>query len=428
MIKLNLSNLKREDLVDFEAYKDKVEEINNVIKNKTGAGNDFLGWVDYPTNYDHDELKRIQNKANEFIKNYEVLVVCGIGGSYLGSNAAIDAINGLYPQNKMEIVYLGNSIDPNYVSQTIEYLKTKNFAICCISKSATTETSVSFRILKNILEEKLGKEKVKDAIVCVTDKEKGALRTLANNEGYETYVLPDDIGGRFSVITAVGLFPIACAGIDVEELLKGCASAQKEYANPNILENNAYKYALERHFLYKEKGYKCEMLCSYELRLRMFNEWWKQLYGESEGKDGTGLLPTSAVFTTDLHSLGQFIQEGSKILVETVLYIKEPNNDIKIPFDKDNLDGLNFIADKSLAYVNNKAHEGTLSAHSKEGNVPVMEIQIDKLTAFTLGEIFYFFMKACAMSAYLNGVNPFNQPGVEVYKKNMFHLLGKPGY
>lgn len=429
MIKVSFSHVNKEKLVDFEAYKDKVKEIDDKIRNKTGAGNDYLGWYDWPTSYDKDEVNRIQIKAKEFIENYDTLVVCGIGGSYLGSNAVIDAINGLYPTNKMKIVYLGNTLDPNYIHQVLNYLKNRNFAICCISKSGTTtETSISFRLLKTLLEEKVGIEKARKAIVCVTDKEKGALKVLANNEGYETYILPDNIGGRYSVITAVGLFPIACAGIDIIEFLKGCAKAQKDYDNPNILENDAYKYALERYFLYSELNYKVEMLCSYEPRFRMLNEWWKQLFDESEGKEDKALLTSSCVFTTDLHSLGQFIQEGSKILFETVIYVDKPNFDVEIPSDKDDLDGLNYLAGKNLSFVNNKAYEGTLKAHSEHANIPNITINLDEMNAFTLGELLYFFMKACAMSAYLLDVNPFNQPGVEIYKRNMFHLLGKKGY
>ena len=429
MIKVSFSHVNEEKLVDFEAYKDKVKEIDDKIRNKTGAGNDYLGWYDWPTSYDKDEVNRIQIKAKEFIENYDTLVVCGIGGSYLGSNAVIDAINGLYPTSKMKIVYLGNTLDPNYIHQVLEYLKNRNFAICCISKSGTTtETSISFRLLKTLLEEKVGIEKARKAIVCVTDKEKGALKVLANNEGYETYILPDNIGGRYSVITAVGLFPIACAGIDIVEFLNGCAKAQKDYDNPNILENDAYKYALERYFLYSELNYKVEMLCSYEPRFRMLNEWWKQLLDESEGKEDKALLTSSCVFTTDLHSLGQFIQEGSKILFETIIYVDKPNYDVEIPSDKDDLDGLNYLAGKNLSFVNNKAYEGTLKAHSEHANIPNITINLDEMNAFTLGELLYFFMKACAMSAYLLDVNPFNQPGVEIYKKNMFHLLGKKGY
>lgn len=429
MIKLDFSYVKKDQLVNFTDYKDKIKELDNTIRNKLGAGNDFLGWYSWPNDYDKEEVKRIKIKAQEFIDNYDTLVVCGIGGSYLGANAVIDAINGLYPTNKMKIVYLGNTLDPNYTHQVLEYLKNRNFAVCCISKSGTTtETSVSFRILKTMLEEKLGKDGAKKAIVCVTDKEKGALKTLANNEGYETYILPDNIGGRYSVITAVGLFPIACAGIDIDEFLNGCKAAMEKYDNPNILENDAYKYALERYYLHIKLNYKVEMLCSYELRFRMLNEWWKQLFDESEGKDGKGLLTSSVVFTTDLHSLGQFIQEGSKILFETVIYIDNPTYDVTIPYDSENLDGLNYLADKTLSFVNSKAYEGTLKAHGEHGNVPNIRINLDKMDAFNLGELLYFFMKACAMSAYLLGVNPFNQPGVEIYKKNMFHLLGKKGY
>ncbi len=429
MINVDFSFVKKELLVDFASYKDKVKEIDKMINEKTGAGSDFLGWLKYPLTYDKEEFNRIKVKAKEFRENYDTLVVCGIGGSYLGANAVIDAINGLYPTTGMKIVYLGNTLDSTYTAQVINYLKNRNFAICCISKSGTTtETSVSFRILKSILEEKLGKERARKAIVCVTDKEKGALKTLATKEGYETYVLPDDVGGRYSVLTAVGLFPIACANIDIDDLMAGALEAMKKYDNANILENDAYKYALERFYLYSKYDYKVEMLCSYELKLRMFNEWWKQLFDESEGKDGKALLTASSVFTTDLHSLGQFIQEGSKILFETVIYIDKPALDVTIPYDEENLDGLNFIAGKNLSYVNSKAHEGTLHAHSESGNVPNIQINLNELTPFTLGELIYFFMKSCAMSAYLLGVNPFNQPGVEIYKKNMFHLLGKPGY
>ncbi len=429
MINVDFSFVKKEQLVDFASYKDKVKEIDKMINEKTGAGSDFLGWLKYPLTYDKEEFNRIKAKAKEFRENYDTLVVCGIGGSYLGANAVIDAINGLYPTTGMKIVYLGNTLDSTYTAQVINYLKNRNFAICCISKSGTTtETSVSFRILKSILEEKLGKEKARKAIVCVTDKEKGALKTLATKEGYETYVLPDDVGGRYSVLTAVGLFPIACANIDIDDLMAGALEAMKKYDNANILENDAYKYALERFYLYSKCDYKVEMLCSYELKLRMFNEWWKQLFDESEGKNGKALLTASSVFTTDLHSLGQFIQEGSKILFETVIYIDKPALDVTIPYDEENLDGLNFIAGKNLSYVNSKAHEGTLHAHSESGNVPNIQINLNELTPFTLGELIYFFMKSCAMSAYLLGVNPFNQPGVEIYKKNMFHLLGKPGY
>jgi glucose-6-phosphate isomerase len=426
-IKVNFDYIAKEDLVDFKASAAKVKEIDSVIKNKTGLGNGFLGWLDRPTNYNKEEVARIKKKSSEFIANYDTLVVCGIGGSYLGARAAIEALTGQYG-SKMEIIYLGNTLDPNYIDETIEHLKTKKFAVCVISKSGTTtETSVSFRILKEILEEKYGKDYARKSIVAVTDKAKGALKTLATKEGYETYVLPDDIGGRYSVLTAVGLFPIACAGIDIEALLKGAKEAQKQYDDPNIETNDAYKYALERNYLY-QKGYKVEMFASYEPRLKMINEWWKQLFDESEGKNGKAVLTDSVTFTTDLHSLGQFIQEGSKILYETVLWIDQPTTEVTVPSDKEDLDGLNYLADKPLSYINHKAYIGTLQAHSSTAKVPNICINISKMDAEELGRLFYFFMKACAMSAYLLGVNPFNQPGVEVYKRNMFHLLGKKGY
>lgn len=429
MIKLNFDYVSESNLATFEDFTTKVKKIDSQIRNKTGEGNDFLGWYDWPENYDKDEVEKIKAKAKEFRENYETLVVCGIGGSYLGSNAVIDALNGLHPVDKMEIIYLGNTLSPTYITQTLKYLENKNYCICCISKSGTTtETSISFRILKDHLEAKIGKEKAKNAIVCVTDKSSGALRTLCNKEGYVAFDLPSSIGGRYSVITAVGLFPIACAGIDIDEFLKGCLAAKKEYDNPNILENSAYQYAVARHYLNKVQGYKCEVMCSYDLNFRMFNEWWKQLYGESEGKHETGIYPSSCVFTTDLHSLGQFIQEGSKILFETVIYVEHNDLDTIIPFDKEDLDEINYISGKTISYVNRKAYEGTLLAHSKEGKVPNITITLDELTPFTLGQLIYFFMKSCAMSGYLNGINPFNQPGVQVYKNNMFHLLGKKGY
>ena len=428
MIKVDFNYVQKENLVDFEKYQDVIKEIDASIKNKTGLGSDFLGWNDWPLDYDKDEVKRIKAKANEFIKKYDVLVVCGIGGSYLGPRAVIEAINGLYSQDKMKVVYLGNTLDPNYTAEVINFIKDKKFCVCVISKSGTTtETSISFRILKELAEQKYGKDKAKDAIVAVTDKSQGALRKLSDTEGYETFELPGDIGGRFSVMTPVGLFPIACAGIDIKEFIEGLKDGIKNYSSDNLEENEAYKYALERHALYL-RGCKVEMVVTYEPRLECLNGWLKQLFDESEGKEGKSLLVTSCTFTTDLHSLGQFIQEGSKILFETVTYFEEPNTDFEIPFDKDNLDNLNYIAGKNLSYVNKKAYEGTLQAHADVGNVPNITISLKKLTPRSIGELLYFHMKACAMSAYLNGLNPFNQPGVEVYKKNMFHLLGKPGY
>ena len=426
MIKLDLSNTVKE--IDFEPYKDKVAKINKMINEKTGEGHDFLGWTTWPQDYDKDEVNRMVKSAKYVRDNFEVLVVCGIGGSYLGARAAIEAINGLFPNDKLEIIYMGQTFSPNYIAQVMEYLKNKKFAINVISKSGTTtETSISFRLLKELLESKVGKKNAQKAIFATTDKEHGALKTLCNNEGYETFVLPGDIGGRFSVLTAVGLFPIACAGIDIKKMLKGAYKAMEELNNDDLDTNVCYKYAVARDFMYRNKK-QVEMFVTYEPSLTLIGEWLKQLFGESEGKDHKGLLPSSVTFSTDLHSLGQFIQDGKPLLFETVIYVKKPTLDIKIPGDKDNLDGLNYLKGKKLSFVNEQAYLGTLDAHSKEGNVPNILLELDKLTSESLGYLFYFFMRACAMSAYLLKVNPFNQNGVEVYKKRMFHLLGKPGY
>ena len=427
-IRVGFEYLTDEARFDFVSYQTKISRIHRMIHEKNGEGSDFLGWLDYPSNYDKEELERIIKKA-EFVRaNYDTLVVCGIGGSYLGPRASIEALNGLLSDDKLKIVYLGNTLDPNYMSEVLKYLENKRFAVCVISKSGTTtETSISFRILKEMLESKYGKEYAKDAIIAVTDRSKGALRALSESEGYTTFVLPRDIGGRFSVMTPVGLFPIACAGIDVKEFLEGFKDGQNEYRNESIERNQAYQYALERHLLYKN-GFNVEVVASYEPRLQLIIGWMQQLFDESEGKDGKSIFMTGATFTTDLHSLGQYIQDGSKILFETILFIDKPNNDLEIPHDKDDLDNLNYIAGKKLSFVNKKAHDGTLDAHANVGKVPNITIDIDEMSPRVLGELYYFFMIACAMSAYLNGINPFNQPGVEVYKKNMFHLLGKKGY
>lgn len=425
MIKVDLSNaLLKEDLAN---YSDRVATLHDVLKNKTGAGNDFLGWLDWPVNYDKEELERIIKVANKIREEVDVLLVCGIGGSYLGARAAIEAINGLYPTNKVEIIYVGNTFSSNYISQVVEYIKDKEFAINCISKSGTTtETSIAFRIFKEICEKRYGKDKARERIIATTDKERGALKVLSNNNGYETFVIPDDIGGRFSVLTAVGLFPIAVAGIDIKAMLEGAAAARKKYDNPDLMSNECYQYATARHILNKQ-GYAAEMFVTYELQLAMVAEWWKQLFGESEGKECKGTLPTSGTFSTDLHSLGQFIQEGSKVLYETVLRIENPISDLTIPSDEDNLDNLNYLAGKSVDYVNKKACEGTIDAHTNVGGVPNIVIDLEKMDAYGFGYMVFFFEKACALSVYMLDVNPFNQPGVEVYKKNMFKLLGKPG-
>ena len=418
MITLDLSKAKLSE--DLESYKDKVKEIHDMIHNKTGAGNDFLGWVELPENYDKAEVELIKETAASLREKTEVLLVCGIGGSYLGARAAIEAINGLYPTNDVEIIYVGNTFSSNYIKQVADYIKDKDFAINVISKSGTTtETSIAFRIFKEMCETKYGKVGAKERIVATTDKAKGALKTLATEEGYTTFVIPDDVGGRYSVLTPVGLFPIAMAGIDVDAMLKGAKDAMEKYGNADLDQNDAYKYGVARQILHKA-GYPAEMFVTYE--------WWKQLYGESEGKEGKGILPTSATFSTDLHSLGQFIQEGTKVLYETIMQIKEPAGDITIPSDKDDLDGLNYLAGKSVDYVNKKACEGTVDAHVNTGNVPNILITLDKMDAYGFGYMVYFFEMSCAMSVYLLGVNPFNQPGVEVYKANMFKLLGKPGY
>ena len=426
MIKLNLENTNCE--IDFASYADKVAEINKMINEKTGKGNDFLGWTTWPKDYDKAELDRIIKSAKFVRENFDVLVVCGIGGSYLGARAAIEAINGLFPSDKLEIIYLGQTFSSTYIAQVLAYLKNKKFAINVISKSGTTtETSISFRLLKELLEAKVGKEEARKAIFATTDKEKGALKTLCDKEGYETFVLPGDIGGRYSVLTAVGTFPIACAGIDVKKLLKGAEKAMNELNNEDIHTNPCYQYAVTRDYMYRHKK-QVEMFVTYEPSLTMIGEWLKQLFGESEGKQHRGLLPTSVTFSTDLHSLGQFIQDGTPLLFETTVFVKKPALDVKVPSDKENLDGLNYLKGKKLSFVNEKAFEGTLNAHASEGKVPNVVIELEKLTSESLGYLFYFFMRACAMSAYLLKVNPFNQEGVEVYKKRMFHLLGKPGY
>ena len=419
-MKLQLNNtIKEEELL---VYQKDVERINEMINKKTGPGNDYLGWADWPINYDKEELERIIKDAKYVRDNFDILVVCGIGGSYLGSRAALEALNGLKSDDKLEIIFMGQTFSPNYVAQVMKYLKGKRFAINVISKSGTTtETSISFRLLKELLEKQIGKEAAKKAIYATTDKEKGALKTLCNQEGYATYVLPSNIGGRFSVLTAVGLFPLAAANIDVKAMLLGAKEARDAYNNVDLKNNDCYRYAVSRDIMLR-KGKPVEMYVTYEPQMSQISEWLKQLFGESEGKEKKGLFPASATFSTDLHSLGQFIQDG------TILNVVNPRDDIVIPHDDADLDGLNYLEGKNLAFVNQKAFEGTLKAHTEEGGVPCNVITIDKLDAKELGHLFYFFMRACAMSAYLLDINPFNQPGVEIYKKNMFHLLGKKGY
>ena len=426
MVKLQLNGLMSEEII--ASYQQSVERINKMINEGTGAGSDYLGWADWPVNYDREELARMLADAKYVREHFDILVVCGIGGSYLGARAALEALNGLKSDDKMEIIFMGQTFSPNYVAQVMKYLKGKKFAINVISKSGTTtETSISFRLLKELLESQIGKEAARKAIYATTDKEKGALKTLCNKEGYATYVLPGDIGGRFSVLTAVGLFPLAVAGINIQDMLDGACIARLMYNNTNLKENPCYRYAVMRDYMYRH-NHPVELYVTYEPQMAQISEWLKQLFGESEGKGKKALFPASVTFSTDLHSLGQFIQDGSPILFETIINVLQPKEDIKIPHDEEDLDGLNYLEGKDLAFVNQKAFEGTLKAHTEDGGVPCNVIEIDRLDAKTLGHLFYFFMRACAMSAYLLDINPFNQPGVEIYKKNMFHLLGKKGY
>ncbi len=415
--KLDLSYVERESA-----------RIADMIEAKSGEGNDFLGWLDYASKLPESEIDRIVAAAKKIRENFDCLVVCGIGGSYLGARAVIEALNGLFPTDDFEILYLGNTLSSDYTYQIMKHLEKKHFAINCISKSGTTtETAVSFRLLKNLYIKKFGKETLKDAVYATTDKARGALKSEADKEGYECFVIPDDIGGRFSVITPVGLLPIAAAGIDIKAFLDGVKQGEKEYSVKDMMKNPAYYYGALRYFLNREGKYISEMFVSYDLQNKMIAEWLKQLFDESEGKDNQALLCSSAIFTTDLHSMGQFIQQGSPILFETIIKTKKPIHDVSVPSNEENLDNLNYLAGKKLSYINSKAYEATLKAHT-EGHTPAIVLTIDKMDAYNLGNLVYFFFRACAFSAYLLGVNPFNQPGVEIYKKNMFTLLGKPGY
>lgn len=401
------------------------------LKDGTGAGSDFLGWVDLPVNYDKDEFDRIKKAAKKIQEDSEVLICIGIGGSYLGAQAAVEFLNGaFYGKGKEKyptIVFCGNSLSGSYLHDLIEWLGDKEFSVNVISKSGTTtEPAVAFRIFKDKLIQKYGKEGAQKRIFATTDRAKGALKTEADAEGYEEFVVPDDIGGRFSVLSAVGLLPIAVSGADIDQLMKGAADARSEYQDTDVTKATPYQYAALRNILYR-KGYTTEIVENYEPTLRMFSEWCKQLMGESEGKDNKGIWPASANFTTDLHSLGQYIQEGLRNLFETVIRVENPANDVEIPTDDRNLDQLNFLAGKSLNFVNDRAYEGVVLAHT-DGGVPVMTVNIPDQTEHTLGYLIYFFELAISISGYLNGINPFNQPGVEEYKRNMFGLLNKPGY
>ena len=432
-IKINFKNtgISQRNIL---AYKEEVENIHKDLNRRAELENDFVGWLHLPTNYDKKEFARIKKAAKKIKKESDILVVIGIGGSYLGARAVIESLTSTF--NNMlttkerkypQILFAGNNLSPNYINELIEYIGDKDFSVNVISKSGTTtEPAIAFRIFREILENKYGIDEARSRIYVTTDKKKGALKTLADSEGYEEFVIPDNIGGRFSVLTAVGLLPIATAGIDIDKLMEGAKNAQERFDDPNLKYNICYQYAVVRNILYKLCK-TTEILVNYEPKMHYFTEWWKQLYGESEGKDEKGIFPAGVDFTTDLHSMGQYIQEGRRNLFETVIRIKEPNSDIKINSDDDNLDGLNYLAGKGLDYVNKKAMEGTIEAHVS-GDVPNIVIEIEKLDEESIGELIYFFEKACAISGNILGVNPFDQPGVEKYKTNMFKLLKKPGY
>jgi glucose-6-phosphate isomerase len=426
MLKKILDNSKIKSFVDISEvnkWQEKVSEAHKKIHEKTGEGSDFLGWVDLPINYDKEEFEKIK-KATEKIRNdSEVLVVIGIGGSYLGARAVIEALGS---DRKVNVIFTGNDLSSRHMDDVLKKIEGKEVSLNVISKSGTTtEPALVFRILRNWMEEKYGEEANK-RIYATTDKEKGALKSLSNQKGYETFVVPDDVGGRYSVLTAVGLLPIAVAGINIDELMNGAAEARENYLKENLAENDAYVYAVYRNILYTS-GKQIEILANYEPCLHMLGEWWKQLFGESEGKDKKGIFPAAVDLTTDLHSMGQYIQDGKRVLFETVLNIEEDKIGIKIDKEENDFDDLNYLAGKTLEEVNKKAMEATIMAHT-DGGVPNLVINLPKLDAYNLGYLIYFWEKACAMSGYLLGVNPFDQPGVEAYKKNMFKLLGKPGY
>lgn len=436
-MKLKLETKYTENFIkkhEYDQLRPFVELSNQILENKSGAGNDFLGWVDLPKNYDKEEFVRIQKAAEKIKNDSEILIVIGIGGSYLGAKAAIEFLSNTFYNNQdksvrkgPQIFFAGTNMSPVYLKHLLDLVGDKDFSINVISKSGTTtEPAIAFRVFKEKLEKKYGKKEAAKRIYATTDKAKGALKNLSTSEGYETFVVPDNVGGRFSVLTAVGLLPIAVAGINIQELMNGAAAAMEDYSNENFYENDAMIYAATRHILYN-KGKNIEILTNYEPRLHFIAEWWKQLFAESEGKDGKGIYPTSADFSTDLHSIGQSIQEARRTMFETVLLIDKPEEDILINKEEVDLDGLNYISGKTLDYVNKQAAKGVILAHVT-GEVPNLVIKIPEATPFNLGYLFYFFEKAVAIGGYMLGINPFDQPGVEEYKKNMFALLEKPGY
>ena len=414
---------------EYDTIFPQVELAHQQLESRSGAGNDFLGWLDLPVNYDKEEFARIKEAAKKIREDSDVLLVAGIGGSYLGARAVVEAVKGLYhndTEDGLKIYFCGNTISPTYLNDIIKVTKGKRFSINVISKSGTTtETALAFRVLRKLLEDSVGPEEANKRIYATTDRAKGTLKQLADAQGWPTFVVPDDVGGRYSVLTAVGLLPIACAGIDIDALMKGAADAREAYSVCSK-DNDAYRYAMTRNILYR-KGKVVETLAAFEPDFTMMNEWYKQLFGESEGKDQKGLMPTSCIFSTDLHSMGQFLQDGNRTMFETYVDIKNTREDFYIEPLEGNFDGLNFLADQNMSVVNRKAMEGTILAHN-DGGVPIGVIEVDSLDAYNVGCLIYFFWKACAVSGYLLSVNPFDQPGVESYKKNMFALLGKPGY
>ena len=410
---------------DLKDYQNDVNRIHASLMDKTCKGNDFIGWINWPFDYDREEFGRIKEAAAEIREKADVLLVCGIGGSYLGARSAIEMLNGMYPDDKVEIIYTGNGLSSTYLTQVLKHIEGKSVYCNVISKSGTTtETAVAFRIFEQYIVEHFGLEESKKRIIATTDKARGTLKNLADTKGYRTFVIPDDIGGRFSVFTAVGLLPIAVSGADIDEIMKGCQKAYEDFKDPSLDTNIAYQYAVIRRIL-EAQGKSTEILVTYEPQMTMIAEWWKQLFGESEGKEGKGIYPASVTFTTDLHSMGQFIQEGKKLFYETVLTVEKPQADMIFPADKDNLDNMNYLAGKNLDWINKMACRGTVDAHVDTGKVPNVLISLEDNSAFTYGYMIYFFFRACAMTVLLLDVNPFNQPGVEVYKKNMFKLLGK---
>ncbi|MDD5924043.1 MAG: glucose-6-phosphate isomerase [Clostridia bacterium] len=430
----SLNDRYLKDFISEDEYcgiSSQIKLAHEALHNGTGLGNDFIGWLDLPENYDKNEFARIKQAAEKIKKNTDVFIVIGIGGSYLGARAAIEFLKSpnynVLKKDTPDIYFTGNSISSTALSELVEICEGKDVSINMISKSGTTtEPAIAFRVFRELLEKKYGKDGAKERIFCTTDKAKGTLKQLADKEGYETFVVPDDVGGRYSVLTAVGLLPIAVCGADIDSMMNGAKKAMDELSCPDLDKNDCYKYAAIRNILYR-KGKSTEILVSYEPAFAMMNEWFKQLFGESEGKDNKGIFPASVIFSTDLHSMGQYIQDGRRNIFETVVLIDKAKREITLSSDSENVDGLNFLAGKTMDFVNRKAFEGTALAHN-DGGVPNAVLTIPEVSEFELGYFIYFMEKACAISGYVLGVNPFNQPGVESYKKNMFALLGKPGY